>query len=165
MPEIGVEDRVEVVLDRRGAGHVDVFDARRPSKRREHAVRVALRTRHRERRIDLAVDDRAPPGARARWNWAASRSGWRPRPARRAREGAPLRRRRAPPPIRELEDHRERAVGAVAELRLEDLAHVLGVGAGHGEAICQERRELRARDPAGREHGEPARGAHGGVAG
>ena len=45
--------------------------------------------------------------------------------------------------------------GRSPKCSLEHVAHPLGVGAGHGERVREERREPRAREHARDEHGEP----------
>ena len=103
------EHGLEVVLDRRLAGHVR---ARLARERAPHGRRVALRVLEVERRVDLAVEE-AAVGAQLR---------------RRARPGRASRRRRGAVCARargrcgRAEDDGEDAVGPLAEVVLEDLA-------------------------------------------
>ena len=60
--QVLVEDRVEVVLDRRRAGDVGLRRRRRMAERAQELVGVLLRVREVERRDDVAVEDMRPPG-------------------------------------------------------------------------------------------------------
>ena len=62
VPEVVVEDGVEVVLDRRRAGDVDLRHPRGVTDGTEHRVGVALCMRERQGRVDVAVDHRRASG-------------------------------------------------------------------------------------------------------
>jgi hypothetical protein len=148
LPQVLVEDRVQVVLDRSLAGHV----GRHPVAPREGAqdtVRVALRVGDAQRRDDVAVQHMGATRREREWtprrHLLGRASHRRLQPATQCRIGR----------VGNLQDDRERAVAAVAVVVLEDRAGPLGVGARHREGVREQRRELPVRVAAGEQDGEP----------
>ena len=147
--EVALEDRIEVVLDRPGTGHVHAPGARRAPERAQHRLGVRLRLRDVETRDDVGEEDVPPAGGqRRRLGGGDDRRGMRERSLQPRHE---LRIGRVGDP----EDDRERTVRPIAEVRLEQLPHVLGVGSRHREGVREERREPRAREAAGQEDHDP----------
>ena len=156
--QIGVENGIEIVLNRRRAGDIHVLHPRGATEGAEHGVRIALGLRHRQRRVDIPVDDELPArGARdvERRRRSRRHDGNRAgdSDAQRKRLGRPGSERAAS--CGELEDDGEGTVRAVTELLLKEVSHVLGVGAGHGETVGEKRREPRTRAGPEDEHDKP----------
>ena len=121
VPEVAVEDRVEVVLDRGGARDVHLRDAAADARARRAPARCSpwpwrgrASSRHRRRRRSL------PPGVWAMLKLAGDPLGTTAAARLTARGEPRLRRGRARGRLRrEREDDRERTVRAVAEMLLE----------------------------------------------
>ena len=155
--QIGVENGIEIVLNRRRARDIHVLTpAGRPRAPRRrpyspwlaHIASVESIPRRRRASARGARDVERRRRSRGHDANRASDCG-----AKRKRLGRPGSERAAS--CGELEDDGEGTVRAVTELLLKELAHVLGVGTGHRETVGEKRGEPRTRACAKDEHDKP----------
>ena len=140
--QVLVEDRVEIVLDRRLAAD-EHLGARDLARGGAHVVRVALRVGRLEVRDDRRGDDVRRDGLHERdlRGRQLARTRARPRPRPRGRAAA------APPGSLRAHDQGERAGRLLAEVLLEDRVGARRLRPGQGEAVRQEVGEAARRDP------------------
>jgi hypothetical protein len=146
--EVGREDRIEVVLDRRLPGHVRRYPGR-ARQSSEEIVGVALRLRELERRDDVAVQEVPACGNQA--------AGARGRDHVRSAVDRDLKPRHPRPvePVPDPQNDRERPIAALAEVALEDRPRALGIGPGHRELVREQRAEAAEGEAAPEQQHQP----------